>query len=58
MAVYFNDIAMRFSLKWDTEYDEVIEDALWGSFPLRVDQVVEILQEMKKSAAGNSKPQG
>ena len=30
----------RFSLKWDTEYDESIEDSIWRNFTLEESHVV------------------
>lgn len=59
IAVHFNDIAMRFSFQWDTEYQDLIEDTLWGNFPLTnagVDQVIEVLREMKRLAEETGSP--
>ena len=48
MAVYFNDIAMEFSLQWDTEYDEYIEDSLYGNFPVESsDQIIALMQAIQ-----------
>lgn len=33
-AIYFNNIACKYSLLWDTEYDAFIEDSLCGNFPV------------------------
>lgn len=31
---YFFDVSSRFSLHWDVEYDESIEDSLYGNFSI------------------------
>ena len=47
-SVYFNGIAMEYSLQWDTEYDVFIEDSLYGGFPFdSVDQIVSLMKEMR-----------
>jgi len=49
LAVYFNDIAMEFSLRWDTEYDIYIEDSLYGNFPVESpDQIIVLMGAIKK----------
>ena len=49
MAVYFNDIATEFSLRWDTEYDVYIEDSLYGNFPVESpDQIISLMRAIKK----------
>lgn len=49
IAVYFNDIVREFSLQWDTEYDEYIEDSLYGNFPVESsDQIIPLMQAIKK----------
>ena len=51
MTEYFNDIAIEFSLQWDTEHDEYIEDSLYGSFPCESsDKIVSIMRAMKKKS--------
>lgn len=43
------DISTRFSLKWDVEYDESVEDSLWGNFPTEsADQITEIIKTVKQ----------
>jgi hypothetical protein len=45
MAVQFNDIASQYSLHWDSEYDEYIEDSLYGFFPVdSTDQIISLLR--------------
>jgi hypothetical protein len=34
LAAYFSEIASQFSLQWDCEYDDFIEDSLYGTFPI------------------------
>ncbi len=46
---YFNDISNEFFLQWDTEYDEYIEDSLYGNFPVESsDQIIALMQAIKK----------
>ena len=46
---YFADIAIEFSLLWDTEHDEYIEDSLYGSFPYESsDKIVSIMRAIKR----------
>ena len=46
---YFNDISNNFSLQWDTEYDEYIEDSLYGNFPVACsDQNITLMQAIKR----------
>jgi len=48
---YLLDVSTRFSLKWDVEYDESIEDSLWGHFTLEsVDQVVVIMEAIRQAS--------
>lgn len=48
---YFADIAIDFSLLWDTEHDEYIEDSLYGSFPSESsDKIISIMKAMKKKS--------
>ncbi|MBW2630504.1 MAG: hypothetical protein JRC90_01855 [Deltaproteobacteria bacterium] len=45
---YFSDIASRFSLLWDTEYDDFIEDSLWGNFPFdSVEAIIPLMKAIK-----------
>ena len=49
MAVYFNDIAIEFSLDWDTEHDVYIEDSLLGTFPAHSpDKILILFQRLKE----------
>jgi len=51
MVEYFNDIAIEFSLQWDTEHDEYIEDSLYGNFPFESsDKIISIMKAMKKKS--------
>ena len=48
---YFADIAIEFSLQWDTEHDEYIEDSLYGNFPFESsDKIISIMKAMKKKS--------
>jgi len=48
---YLLDVLTRFFLKWDIEYDESIEDALWGNFTTEsVDQVVVIMEAIRQTS--------
>lgn len=48
---YLLDVSTRFFLKWDIEYDESIEDSLWGNFTTEsVDQVVAIIQAIRQTS--------
>jgi len=43
----FQPAEITFQLKWDTEYDVTIEDALYGYFPLSdVDRVIEAIRSI------------
>jgi len=45
---YFTDISDRFSLQWDIEYDEFIEDSLWGNFSFEsVEDIIPLIQTIK-----------
>jgi len=49
MAEYFNDIAITFNLKWDTEYDVYIEDTLYGSFPIEsTDTIISLMKAINR----------
>lgn len=49
MAEYFNDVAITFNLKWDTEYDVYIEDTLYGSFPLEsTDTIISLMRAINR----------
>jgi hypothetical protein len=51
-AVYFNDIACKYGLEWDTEYDEYIDDTLFGNFPVdSPDQIISIMRDIKEAYA-------
>ncbi|MFH0925188.1 MAG: hypothetical protein V1872_06090 [bacterium] len=39
LAEYFNDIARRFNLQWDTEYDVYIEDSALVQFDAKVKDI-------------------
>lgn len=42
------DISIRFSLQWDVEYDESIENSLWGNFTAEsVGQIVVIMEGVR-----------
>lgn len=42
---YFLDVSSRFSLEWDVEYDECIEDALCWTFETGdVDEIMEVVK--------------
>jgi len=44
----FGDLADRFSLQWETAYDDYIQDSLFGNFPLRSrKQVVSLMKELR-----------
>ena len=46
---YFADIAIEFSLLWDTEHDEYIEDSLYGNFPYESsDKIISIMRAVKR----------
>lgn len=46
---YFRDIADRFPLQWDIEYDEFIEDSLWGNFPFESsNDIISLMRGIKK----------
>ena len=50
LRTYFADIASRFQLVWDIEYDEVIEDCLYGRFSLdKVEEIVVLMKAIKEA---------
>ena len=52
LHTFFNDIANEFSLTWDTEYDEYIEDSLCGMFLIDSShRIVEIMSAIKRQSA-------
>ncbi len=46
---YLLDVSTRFSLKWDIEYDESIEDSLWGNLTAessgQLTEIIKIVQQ-------------
>ena len=45
---HFHEVAKRFSLQWDTEYDSHIEDCLWGDLPApRPEDLLEFLRALR-----------
>jgi len=43
-----NPVLMKYSLKWNVEYDETIEDDLYDNFPLSdTDKILAILEDVK-----------
>jgi hypothetical protein len=49
IEAHFADIAIMFSLSWDTEYDSTIEDTLWAWYPVaEYERVSELLKAVKK----------
>ena len=46
---YFNDISNKFSLQWDTEYVEYMEDSLYGNSRVEFsDQIIALMQAIKR----------
>ncbi len=46
---YFGNIAGKYGLEWDVEYDDCICDSLWRSFPAEeAYKVVQIMKELER----------
>ncbi|MBN2570049.1 MAG: hypothetical protein JXB42_11520 [Deltaproteobacteria bacterium] len=46
---YFSDVALQYSLLWDTEYDVYIEDNLQGQFPIKSqERIISIMNDIKE----------
>jgi hypothetical protein len=51
LRTYFSDIASRFQLIWDIEYDETIEDCLYGSFSLdNIEEIIALMKAIKEAS--------
>ena len=48
MAENFNDIVSQFSQHWEPEYDEYIEDSLYGFVPIdSIDQIISLVRAIR-----------
>jgi hypothetical protein len=51
LRTYFADIASRFQLVWDIEYDEVIEDCIYGRFSLdNIEEIIALMKAIKEAS--------
>ena len=51
LRTYFADIASRFQLVWDIEYDEIIEDCIYGSFSLdKIEEIIALMKAIKEAS--------
>jgi len=47
LGVHFNDLASRYSLNWESEYDQYIEDSLYGFFSIGdAGQIISLLRSI------------
>lgn len=45
----FNDIYFEYHLEWDREYDDIIEETLYGDFPVdMMDKVIELFLAVRR----------
>lgn len=50
LRTYFSDITSQFQLAWDIEYDETIEDCLYGYFALdKVSEIISLMRAIRKT---------
>lgn len=47
LSIYLGEIDPAAKLKWDVEYDEVIEDTLYGNFDT-VDELIPFIRNLRK----------
>lgn len=48
LVTMLNPVQTKYSLQWDVEYDESIEDNLYGNFHLSdIDKIMAILEDVK-----------